>query len=231
MINQLKVESIKLRRFWLLYIASALCAVMGFLFGFLKFSSANTLYDTFAAVVGDTSFMFIISLVIAWFIGNDFSTRTVHNEIKIGCSRLSVLLSKSFAAFPAAIIIHFSYVLAVLVGFCLKNGFDTSLFTVRNLMWTLVVALQIIALQSLTALIVFVLKRAAAAIAASVCIAVVMCNVLRNFFGSELFSLSCFCMAQKNDNRTLVLSALYALALCIFFLGISYALFRKAAVK
>lgn len=43
----------------------------------------------FSFSICDTSFMFIISLVTAWFAGNDFLNRTMHNEIKVGYSRFS----------------------------------------------------------------------------------------------------------------------------------------------
>lgn len=231
MMNQLKVEGFKLRRFWIVYIAVAAVALMGFLFGYLKFSDTYNTHITFSEVIGDTSFMFIISLISAWFIGNDFNNRTIHNEIKIGCGRLSVILSRTLMVFISSAIIHLSYVLAVVAGFSVKYGFDTSILSPGNLAWVGVVILQLMALQSITVLLTFLLKKLAAAIAASVCVVVVMCNVLRNFIDAEIFNLSCFGFAQSGDAHTLTLSAIFALATIVIFLGISYILFRKSAIK
>ena len=68
MLNQLKVEKFKACRFWLMYIAVAVLAVAGFLFGFIKFPEEAMTDGIFSDVVCDTSFIFIITLVSAWFV-------------------------------------------------------------------------------------------------------------------------------------------------------------------
>ena len=90
MCNQLKVEFFKFRHFILFYLGVILMAGAGGAYGFLKFPNAD-IYDGFTATLSDVSFMFVTALVSAWFVGNDFSNRTIHNEITTGYSRLSVL--------------------------------------------------------------------------------------------------------------------------------------------
>ena len=87
MYNQLRVEKYKAKRFIIMYLAAAVLAAAGFFLGLLKLPESMDTAKVFSLAVCDTSFMFIVSLVAAWFAGNDFLNRTIHNEIKVGYSR------------------------------------------------------------------------------------------------------------------------------------------------
>lgn len=103
--NQLMIEKYKAVRFPILYIAAVILATADFLLGFLKLPESMNTSTVFSISLCDTSFMFIISLVAAWFAGNDFMNRTIHNEIKVGYSRFSVILARTLPAVTMSILL------------------------------------------------------------------------------------------------------------------------------
>lgn len=231
MYNQLKIERYKAVRFPIMYIAAIILAIADFLLGFLKLSENMKTTTVFSNSLCDTSFLFIISLVAAWFAGNDFLNRTIHNEIKIGCSRFSVILVRTITAATFSVLLHLIFVFATVLGHSVRYGFDDSIFTLRNFIWLLVILLQICANICIIMFIVFALKKITSAIAVTVVFSFVACNVLRNFISDSIFRLSCFSLAQTSDNRTLALSALLALAVIAISLTATYFVFRKAEIK
>ena len=230
--NQLMVEKYKAERFLLLYLAAAVLGAAGFFLGFLKLAENHLDTATvFSFSICDTSFLFIVSLVTAWFAGNDFLNRTIQNEIKAGYSRFSVFLARTITAVIMAQLLHLIYVFATVLGFALKYRFDSSLFSVRDFIWLLVVMLQIGANICIVMFIVFALRKAISGIAVAVVFSFVTCNILRNFIGESVFRLTCFSLAQTSDDRTLALSAALAAAVIIISLTATYLVFRKAEIK
>ena len=86
----------------------------------------------FSFSICDTSFMFLISLVAAWFAGNDFQNRTIHNEIKVGYSRFLVFMARTIIAVIMAELLHLTYVFATVLGFAVKYRFDGSIFSATD---------------------------------------------------------------------------------------------------
>ena len=72
MYNQLMIEKYKAKRFIIMYLAAVVLAGAGFFLGVLKLPENLDTADVFSLTICDTSFMFIVSLVAAWFAGNDF---------------------------------------------------------------------------------------------------------------------------------------------------------------
>lgn len=70
--NQLMNEKYKAKRFIIMYLAAAVLAAAGFFLGFLKLSENLDTATVFSYSICDTSFMFIVSFVAAWFAENDF---------------------------------------------------------------------------------------------------------------------------------------------------------------
>lgn len=229
--NQLMVEKYKAVRFPMIYIAAFILATADFLLGFLKIPENMKTSMVFSNSLCDTSFMFIISLMAAWFTGNDFMNRTIHNEIKVGYSRFSVIFVRTIAAVTMSVLLHLIYVSATVFGFSVRYGFDTSLFTVRNFVWLMVVVLQISANICIVMFIVFALKKITVAIAVTVVFSFTACNVLRNFISKSVFRLTCFSLAQTNDNRTLILSALFAMMMIFMSMIATHFVFRKTEIK
>lgn len=229
--NQLMIEKFKAVRFPLMYIAAAVLAAAGFFLGLLKLSGDLDMTTVFSYTVCDTSFMFIISLVAAWFAGNDFLNRTIHNEIKVGYSRFSVFFSRTVTIVIMAILLHLIYILATILGFTVKYRFDSSIFTVTNLTWLLVIMLQICANMCITIFIVFTFRKVTSGIAVTIVFSFISCNILRNFIRDSVFKLTPFSFAQTNDSRTLVLSTAFAVAVILISLTATYFVFRKAEIK
>lgn len=230
MCNQLKVEFFKFRRFELFYLGIMLMIGVGCSYGFIKFPDGN-IYDGFAATLGDTSFMFVPALVSAWFVGNDFSNRTIHNEITTGYSRLSVLLVRELPVFLSTIMLHLIYVAATMVGLGIKKGFSFETFQIQDVYWCITVMLQLIAMQSIVVLITFICAKAAASIAVSVCFIFLMCNILRNFLEIKVYTMSCFCLVRNNSYEMMIPSGVVAIATIFVSVMITWLIFRRKEIK
>lgn len=139
--NQLMIEKYKAKRFIIMYLAADVLAAAGFFLGLLKLPENLDTATVFSFSICDTSFMFLISLVAAWFAGNDFQNRTIHNEIKVGYSRFSVFMARTITAVIMAELLHLTYVFATVLGFAVKYRFDGSIFSVTDFVWMLVVML------------------------------------------------------------------------------------------
>lgn len=229
--NQLIVEKYKAERFIILYLAAAVLAAAGFFLGLLKLPESMDTAEVFSLSICDTSFMFIVSLVTAWFAGNDFQNRTIHNEIKIGYSRFSVFMARTITTVIMAELLHLTYVFATVFGFAVKYRFDGSIFSVANFVWMLVVMLQICANICIVMFIVFSLRKVTSGIAVTVVFSFVSCNILRNFIGDSVFRLTCFSLAQTSDNETLALSAVLAAAVIVISLTATHFVFGKAGIE
>ena len=229
--NQLMIETYKAKRFVIMYLAAAVLWAAGFFLGLLKLPENMDTAKVFSLAVCDTSFMFIASLVAAWFVGNDFLNRTIHNEIKVGYSRFSVFIARTITTVIMAVLLHLTYIFATVFGFAVKYRFDSSIFSMTDFVWLLVILLQICANICIIMFIVFALKKATSGIAVTVVFSFVTCNILRNFISDSIFRLTCFSLAQTSDSRTLALSAVFAAAVIVMSLTATHFVFRKAEIK
>lgn len=229
--NQLIIEAYKAKRFVILYLAAAVLAAAGFFLGLLKLPESMDTASVFSLSICDTSFMFIVSLVTAWFAGNDFLNRTIQNEIKTGYSRFSVFMVRTVTAVIMAVLLHLTFVFATVLGFAVKYRFDSSIFSVTNFAWLLVVMLQICANICIVMFIVFSLRKVTSGIAVTVVFSFVACNILRNFISDSFFRLTCFSLAQTSDSETLALSAALAAAVIAVSLTATHFVFRKAEIE
>ena len=231
MYNQLMIEKYKAKRFIIMYLAAVVLAGAGFFLGVLKLPENLDTADVFSLTICDTSFMFIVSLVAAWFAGNDFLNRTIQNEIKAGYSRFSVFMARTITTVIMAELLHLTYVFSTVFGFAAKYRFDGSIFSVTDFVWLLVIMVQICANICIVMFIVFALKRVTLGIAVTIVFSFVSCNILRNFIRESFFRLTCFSFAQTSDNRTLALSAVFAAAVIVISLTATHFVFRKAEIK
>lgn len=233
MCNQLRVEFFKLRSFWIFYIAALCMAGFGFYYGF-KIAGMGArlyLYDAFISTNCDSSLMFIISLISAWFLGSDFSNRTIHHEITIGYSRWSILIAREFPVLLSGMILHFVYVCSAMLGVAIKTGFLGSMFSAQDVFWCITIMLQLMALQSIITLITFICAKVAAAIAISVSFTIIACNVLRNFLDGTVFTKTVFFLAPNNANETLIPTSIVAVITLIVSIVFTYLIFKKKEIK
>ena len=232
MCNQLKVEFFKFRHFWLFYIAVIFMFGLGFTYGYVKLAGMGyNLYDAFRATGCDTSFMIILALVSAWFIGSDFSNRTIHHEITLGYSRWSVLMVRELPVLLSGMLLHFIYVISCMLGVGSKTGFSVSMFSIRDFYWCITILLQLIALQSIVLLISFICANAPAAIAISVSFMMIVCNVLRNFLEGTFFTKTVFYFAPNNTKETLLPTSVVAVLTLVVTVVSTYIVFRKKEIK
>lgn len=228
MMNQIKAEKLRLwKRKSTFFVPLALFA-LNFIFAYQKWPLIKDMDAILAQTVGDASFQIVISLCVAWFVGSEFNERTIQNELKLGYSRGSVLFVRFIYAGLLAIWLHISFILGAYAGAAFKYGIELSLIEADSLIWLLVVLLQVVTVQSFTVLIVFLLKKALAAMAAATLLSLIACNILRNFVNSKIFTLSCFCLAQNKEQITLLSSALYAAATLVIVMAATYLTFCKA---
>ena len=140
-------------------------------------------------------------------------------------------MARTITTVIMAVLLHLTYVFAVVLGFAVKYRFDSSIFSITDLVWLLVVMLQICANICIVMFIVFALKKVTSGIAVTVVFSFVSCNILRNFISESAFRLTCFSFAQTTDNRTLALSAVFAAAVIVISLTATHFVFRKAEIK
>lgn len=232
MFNLLKVEFYKLKKFQLGYTAILFMAVVGYIYGDNRignrvFKMPDNTADAFYHVVSDNSFVFIIAVVTALFIGKDFSSRTICSEIKLGYSRFHILLSRTVMVCMSAVLLHVIYIIFAIVGFSAVRGFDTSLFGIENALWLFTVLLQLAAVICGVVLISFLAKKASEAVVLSALYAVICCNILRNFISPT----ACFYFVEDNTPENIGSAIVSAFITIIIFLAIAAASFNKAEVK
>ena len=232
MCNQLKVTFFKFRGFWIFYLAVLCVAGFSFWNGFAKAAPLGcNAYEMFSGASCDTSLIIILAVATSWFLGNDFSNRTIHHEISLGYSRLSVLLVRELPVMIFGVIFHSLFVFFAVLGVVCKNGFTGDLFKVQDIFWSLTVMLQIIALQSIITMITFICGKATSAIAASFCFIFITCNVLRNFLYDTFFEKTVFCFARNNASETLITSSIVAVITLVVVIVLTYLVFRKKEIK
>lgn len=233
MLNLLKVELYKLKKFQFLYLATLFMLVVGYMYGY-KIGGSNMTYTTdvaFSETVCDTSFVFLIAIVTVLFIGKDFSNRTICNEIKLGHSRFYILISRMAAVCAFAILLHAAYIISTVIGFSVVRGFDASMLCVKNALWLLTALIQLIAVLSGVVLISFTTRRAPEAIILSAIYAFTGCNILRIFVDSRIFTRSCFYFVQDNSMENLAYAVISAVVTMVIFLTIAVISFSKADIK
>lgn len=231
--NQFTVAFFKLRRFLLMYFAIIILAIFGALWGYQHLAALegyNSLYGAFLASNSDTSCIFLLSLVSAWFIGSDFGNRTIQHEIKFGYSRACVVLVRAAAVFGLAVLLHFCYIAGTMFGTGIRAGFSWEGFGGRDILWCAVIALQLVAFQSIIVWIVFLIRKFAAAITISVCFAIISCNMIRTYTDAELFRISVFCLVQDSSDKTLLSAGIFAAAVLAVMSVATYFTFRRAEV-
>lgn len=232
MCNQLKVTFFKFRHFLVFYLAVLCMAGLAFWNGFLKMAPLGVkAYEAFGGANCDTSLIFILAVTSSWFLGNDFSTRTIHHEISLGYSRLSVLLVRELPVMISGIILHLVFVFFTVFGVVCKNGFEENMFKTQDIFWCLTIVLQVVALQSIITMITFICGKATSAIAASVCFIIVTCNVLRNFLYDTFFEKTVFCFAKNNESETLIASSVVAVITLVVVIALTYLVFKKKEIK
>ena len=238
MFNLLKIENFKLRRFIPFYVSLAFFVALeiyGMIDGGLSqmyFNYFHNMHDGFAEGVQDCSLSFLYGMLIAWFVGIDFSQRTVHIALVTGNKRLNVVISKLIASTIITTVFHICLIISDLIIFGRAYGFSLEGFCSRDLLWFGVILLQFIAYNSFFVLVTFVCGNVYSATIISVIVASVGGNILRNFLGGNfIYEHSFFCFAKSSQNSDLIPCALCAIMFIVIFVTATVAVFKKKDVN
>ena len=230
MLNQLRIENYRAKRFVPLYV------FLGLIIALLLYTERRLfvmgrnlpdLHSVFAESVQDVSLIFFIAILGAWFVGIDFSNRTIQRSVVTGCSRFSVVISRLLPSCAMAVIFHLCFVFSDMLGLGIQAGFSFKGFTLTDLAWLLVVLLQVTALESVFVFITFVCGNVYSAITASVAVDIVACNIMRNYFPAGIYRDLCFCFADNCTKERLILCSVFAIITIIVMITATTLVFRK----
>lgn len=238
--NQIKTEAIKLRKSVFFYLVIVMFIVFGLMNGLKSVfadmrgeSGIDALFDT----ISDTSLMFVLTLFVSYLIGNEFTNRTIDNEIRIGYSRFSVILSRAIVVLPFTVVVYLAYSITMTLIFGIATGFESA-FTVYDLIIRLLLfSLQVMAIQSISLFVMFACKRASLGMMINVSLTVVTCNILRNLLedGGIVFKYTSFYRIMLNNqsmtSQDILISYVSALVTLLLVLCATYIAFRKAELK
>lgn len=237
MYNQLKVEGYKMRKFGPFYAALGLVVIItlyGLIVGMKPEMAAyySSMYDGFKDSVQDTSFIFMIGMLVAWYVGVDFTQRTMHRSLETGCRRWVIVVTRIIATTVLSVFFHLAFILQGCINFGKQYGISFSGFNSRDILWVAVVALQILALNSLFALITFICANMYSGLFATVTISLVGGNVLRNVFGGNfLYEHSFLCFAKSSASSDLIPCAICAIIATVVFTVAAIIIFNKKDVN
>lgn len=233
MINQFKVEGYKFLRSIFFWLAILFMAAVGIYNGFKWDVSAHTteIMTSFDQALPDMSFVFMSSLFTAWFIGSNFSTRTIHHEITSGASRFSVILSRSLPAIFSGVVLHSTYIVSTVISLGGRIGFDTFILSSDYVLWIVTVLLQMIALESFFVFIGFFCCNLYIGLISSVISAFTFVNVFRNIFrDASWYQFSFFHFWENNSIADLITCSAVAVVSIVVFSVLSYIVFRKREI-
>jgi len=238
MSNQIRVGMVRIGRSVFLYLTIAGFITFAVMYCVkmiqdrVFFTGEEALMGTFA----DTSLLFIVSTFTSHIIGSDFTNRTVDNEIRIGYSRLSVVLSRAAVVLPLTFAPYLAYCLCCAAAMSAVNGFGTVFTAADILVRLLLFFLQVASIQSFTLFIMFACKKASLGMLLNICFAVLTCNLLRNFLDSNaIFNLTSFGRIMMNDRvmtvRELSVSFVSAAVTLAVMVTATWLVFRRTELK
>lgn len=238
MMNLLKIEGYKARRFIPFYICLGIVVLMfiDWFFQGLKQElidswSYKTMHDGFVEGVQDCSFSFLYGMIIAWFAGLDFTNRTLHRAIVSGNKRWKIIVAKLITTSVMVLIIHFLELVGETAVFGKMFGFSFEGFSLRDLLWIGVVALQIMAMTAFYLFITVICGNVYTALFACVAVAAIGGNVLRNFLGGNyIYEHSFFCLAKSSTAADLIPCAVCAIIAVVVLVVAASSIFCKKDV-
>lgn len=196
-------------------------------------SSAKMSMDAPSLIVysfGNVDFLTVGSLCAAWFLGAQFHDKTLQNEIKLGYSRGSILITRYLFSCLIAIAIHIAWSTGSILGYLLKYETDFSLLNPQHYFWIALILFKIAAIQSITFFTVCCIRKTLPAILASALFTFFFCNFMKFFSQSKIFTYSCFSFAEYREQQAMGVSLIYTFTFGFFVLGFTYLLFCRADI-
>ncbi|MBP3235226.1 MAG: hypothetical protein J6M65_12505 [Eubacterium sp.] len=238
MLNQLKIDSYKMKRFIPFYICIGIMIVLtidgmvtGLKQSYIDFWHVGNMHDGFIDSVQDCSFSFLYGMLISWYVGIDFTNRTLHRAIVTGNKRWTMVVSRIMAVSVLTFIIHVFLIISQIATFGKTFGYSFEGFGPRDLVWLGVVALQILAFSSFYVLISVICGNVYSGIFTCVIISTVAGNVLRNVFGGNyIYEHSFFCFAKSAAASDLIPCSICAIIFAVIITVVTIIIFNKKDV-
>ena len=233
MINQLKVEGYKFLCSIFLWLAMLFMVSVGIYNG-IKWDITAHISDImipFSQALADMSFVFMPALFTAWFIGSNFSTRTIQHEITSGSSRFFVIISRAIPVIISGLILHAAFIFATVISLGVRIGFDTFILTSEKVLWVITVILQMIALESFFIFLSFLCCNLYVGLISSVIVAFTLVNIFRNIFrDARWYQVSFLHFWENSSYPDLFTCATVAIVGIVVFIILSYVVFRKREI-
>ena len=238
MLNLLRIERRKIVRFIPLYVSLAIMILMwadmlttSLKDEYIEMYGPLTMHDGFGEGIQDCSFSFLYGMLIAWFIGIDFTNRTVHKAIVTGNSRWKIVVAKLISTSVVVMIFHFISAVLETLLYGKQFGFSFEGFSIKDLAWLGVIMLQLIAYNAFYELVTIICGNVYIALFASITTAAVLGNVLRNYLGGNfIYEHSFFCLAKSSSAADLIPCAVCAIIAAVLLVLASCFVFNKKDV-
>ena len=233
MINQLRIEGYKMRRFMPFYCCIAGLALMAIYYFICGLPNKmipcySSMHDGFGDAVQDCSFAFLLGMLISWYVGSDLTNRTIHRSLVTGCNRWMIVVTRIMATSVLTALLHVGFIAAECIGFGKQYGFSFEGFGSRELLWLGVVVLQLIAYNELFVPISIFCGNVYSALFVCVSAATIGGNILRNVFhGNYIYEHSFFCFAKSSTNADLIPCAVCAIVAIVILTVDSIIIFNK----
>lgn len=238
MFNLLRIERKKIIRFIPLYVCMAIILLMfldwfskGITDTYIEMYGPLTMHDGFAEGIQDCSFAFMYGMIIAWFVGIDFTNRTIHKAIVTGNSRWKILVAKLISTSIVVMILHFISATLEMLVYGKQFGFSFDGFSLKDAAWVGVIILQLIAYNAFYEMITVICGNVYIALFACITTAAVAGNVLRNYLGGNfIYEHSFFCLAKSSSASDLIPCAVCAIIAAALLVAASCIIFKKRDV-
>ena len=238
MLNLLRIERKKIIRFIPLYVCLAVIflifldwAEKGITDTYIDMHGSLTMYDGFKEGIQDCSFSFMYGLLIAWFVGIDFTNRTIHKAIVTGNSRWKIVVAKLISTSVVVMILHFVSAILEMLVYGKQFGFTFDGFSVKDVVWAGVIILQLIAYNAFYEMITVICGNVYIALFACITTAALAGNLLRNYLGGNfIYEHSFFCLAKSSSASDLIPCAVCAIIATALLVAASCFIFRNKDV-
>ena len=239
MLNVFKVERYKMKKFTPFYTCLFILIVLvvdmithGVKQAALDYYGYTNMHGGFIDSVQDCSFAFIYGMLISWYVGMDFTNRTIHRHIVTGVKRWKIVLSEILATSVLTTIFHLVLVVGTMLQYGKQLGFSFEDFGISDLAWLGTVLLQFTAYNSFFVLIAFLCENVFASTIIGVVVSTIGGNILRNYLnGNYIYEHSFFCFAKSAAGSDLIPCAICAIIAFIILFGITVTVFNKRDIS
>jgi len=179
---------------------------------------------------------FILSLFASYIVGKEFTDRTIDNEIRIGYSRLSIILTRFLVVLPLTVVPYLAYSITCSVVVGIMHGIGQTFSVGELLVRFLLFSLQVMSIQSISMFVMFASRKASFGMMINVGVTFVTCNYLRNVAEDNvLFRASSFYRIMMNFKTMTMQELLFSFASAILMLVVmvyaSFVAFNKADLR